>query len=288
MVIFKNKRIQKIGLFLVLGFVLITCVGFSYSYYEARAICVKEYTFSKDNIPQSFDGKKIIFISDIHFDKYFGQQELSSLVGRINERKPDIIVLGGDYSKKGDEYLPFFFSEISKLQSKYGVYFVLGNHDHWEDKELIQNGLINCGFLPCDNQSYWLKIGNDSIKIGGVGDFWEDEQLISNTTSDVNSDDFCILLSHNPDYIEVVDDDKIDLMLSGHTHGGQVTIFGLWAPIMPSTMHPEYLQTGQKYRYGWKEKHNISIYITSGIGMGSFPFRFFAKPEIVEITLKRG
>lgn len=87
--------------------------------------------------------------------------------------------------------------------------------------------------------------------------------------------------------MEILNTDKVDLMLSGHTHGGQVTLFGFYAPVMPSTWHPEYLQTGQKYRYGWKEKNSTKLYVTTGIGMDKFPFRFFAQPEIVEITLKK-
>lgn len=273
--------------FLLLILIAILCSGFLYAYIEARNIKLKEMTFSSENIPDAFDGKKIIFISDIHAGRYFTGKDVAKLVKRINERNPDIILLGGDNTDKNAAYSVPFFEEIAKLKSKHGVFSVLGNHDYWEDQELIQQGLINCGFNICDNQSYWIKEGNDSIKIGGVGDLWEDVQIIENTTKDVKQDDFCILLSHNPDYMELLDTDLVDLVLSGHTHGGQVTFFGLYAPIMPSTGHPEYMQTGQKYRYGWKEKNNTKLYVTTGIGMGKFPFRFFAQPEIVEITLKR-
>lgn len=274
---------------LFLPFVLILAIssGFLYAYIEARNIKLKEMTFLSNNIPDTFDGKKIVFISDIHAGKYFAGKDVAELVRRVNERNPDIIILGGDNTVKDTAYSAPFFKEIAKLKSKYGVFSVLGNHDYWEDPQLIQKGLINCGFNICDNQSYWIKEGNDSIKIGGVGEFWEDIQIIENTTKDVKQNDFCILLSHNPDYMEILNTDKVDLMLSGHTHGGQVTLFGFYAPVMPSTWHPEYLQTGQKYRYGWKEKNSTKLYVTTGIGMDKFPFRFFAQPEIVEITLKK-
>lgn len=281
-----SKKLHRM-FFLLLILIAIACSGFLYAYIEARNIKLKEMTFSSESIPQAFDGKKIIFISDIHAGKYFNGKDVANLVKRINERNPDIILLGGDNTYKDAAYSIPFFEEIAKLKSKHGIFSVLGNHDYWEDPELIQQGLINCGFNVCDNQSYWIKEGNDSIKIGGVGDLWEDVQIIENTTKDVEQNDFCILLSHNPDYMELLNTDRVDLMLSGHTHGGQITFFGLYAPIMPSTGHPEYMQTGQKYRYGWKEKNNTKLYVTTGIGMGKFPFRFFAQPEIVEITLKR-
>lgn len=281
-----NKK-KKYIIFSILFLLFTPCLGLLYSYYEARNVIIKEMTFADQYLPESFVGKKIIFVSDIHVNEYFTGKDVADLVKRINERNPDIIILGGDYTRKEEKYSQSFFKEISKLESTYGVYTVLGNHDHWEDAELIQEGLADCGFNICDNKSYWVKNGKDSIKIGGVGDYWTDKQLLNNTISDIKETDFCMLISHNPDYMEELDTNLVNLMLSGHTHAGQVTLFGFWAPIMPSTGHPEYPQTGLKYRYGWKEKDNTKLYVTSGVGMGGFPLRFFARPEIVEITLTK-
>lgn len=244
-------------------------------------------TFADKDLPDSFVGKKIIFVSDIHVNEYFTGDDVTALVKEINAREPDIIILGGDYTRKEEKYSQPFFKEMSKMESTFGVYTVLGNHDHWEDAELIQSGLVDCGFNICDNRSYWIKNGEDSIKIGGVGDYWTDKQLLENTVSDIKETDFCMLISHNPDYLEELDSELVNLVLSGHTHAGQITLFGFWAPIMPSTGHFEYPQTGLKYRYGWKEKDNTKLYVTSGVGVGSFPLRFFAPPEIVEITLTK-
>lgn len=280
-----NKK-KKFSVFVLLLFSVV-CLCAVYGYFEARNIKLREVAFTCNDIPDSFVGKKIIFISDIHCDKYFTPDDVAKLVSRINDRKPDFIVIGGDNIGKDSTFYASFFKEIGNLKSKYGVYSVLGNHDHWENKDFIQQNMIDCGFRTCDNESYWIKEGNDSIKIGGVGEFWEDVQILENTTNDIKASDFCILLSHNPDYMEVLTTEKVDMMLSGHTHAGQITFFGLWAPIMPSSMHPEYMQTGQKYRYGWIEKERTKLYVTSGIGMGGFPFRFFAPPEIVEITLTK-
>jgi len=282
-----SSKKKRYIIFLTILIILIPCICIIYGYFEARNIVLKEISFSSEDIPSSFVGKKIIFVSDIHCCETFTEKDVAKLVEKINSRNPDFVFIGGDHTRKDTTYYKPFFREISKLKSKYGVFTVLGNHDHWENANLIQEGLTECGFNICDNRSYWIKEGNDSIKIGGVGDYWEDDQLLENTTNDVTSSDFCILLSHNPDYMENLDTDRVDLMLSGHTHGGQITFFGLFAPIMPSTGHPEYPQTGQKYRYGWKEKGDIRLYVTSGIGMGGVPLRFFAAPEIVEIILTK-
>ncbi|NDV70348.1 metallophosphoesterase [Dysgonomonas sp. 25] len=259
------------------------CVG--YAFYEAKNIKISTYTFRHQDIPEAFDGKKLVFISDIHCDQYFTREDVRSLAARIDGLNPDIVLLGGDYVSKS-VFIDSLFSEISK-QPHGKVYAVLGNHDHWTVPAKIRKGLEERNILLCDNRSYWFRAGNDSIKIGGVGDWWSDEQLIENTTQDVDESDFCILLSHQPDYIDQIETDKVDLMLSGHTHGGQVTFFGLWAPVMPGRTRKDLVTNKQEYRYGWVEKGNISLYVTTGVGAGGYPIRFFAQPEIVEIILKK-
>lgn len=280
-----SKRIWNIFILIF----LIGILGFSYSYYEARNLKVRKYDFVHQDIPNSFVDKKIVFIADTHCNQYFTPTDVKELVALTNSMNPDIVVFGGDYTNADTTYSTPFFKELANLKATYGVYSVMGNHDYWEDIDIIKQGMAECGFYICDNASYWIHQGSDSIKIGGVGDVWEDEQIIENTIYDVVPQDFCILLSHNPDFIEDIEPNlnKVDLMLSGHTHGGQVTVFGLYAPIMPTAWKPHLKDTGQKYRYGWKELNDIQLYITTGVGMGKFPFRFFAPPEIVEITLKK-
>ena len=275
----------------VISALLIICIlGFGYSFWESRNIVLRRYILEDNKIPKSFDNFKIVFIADTHCNRYFNGDDFIKLIQRINSLDADIVILGGDYTSLSPEYLTPFLENIDKLKTKYGVYSIFGNHDFWEDITVLRNGFEETNINICDNKSYWIKKGNDSIKIGGVGDLWEDEQIIENTISDIKENDFCILLSHNPDYIEMLSEteqNKINLMLSGHTHAGQVTIFGLYAPIMPYTLSKNPNLTGQKYRYGWKKLNQTNIYITSGIGVDKFPFRFFARPEIVEIILKQ-
>ena len=222
---------------------------------------------------------KIVFISDIHHGPYFSLDRVESLVEDINELSPDIIMMGGDYVHRDKKYIRPAFEAFGKFKAKYGIYAVLGNHDHWEDALLASQLMKKNGFKICDNKSSWLRIGNDSIKIGGVGDLWVDRQVLDSTVHDVRKKDFCILISHNPDYIEKMDKEFVDLTLSGHTHGGQVTLFGLWAPKLPS-------KYGQKYRYGLKQFGSMQAYITSGVGTITPPLRFFCRPEIALIELK--
>jgi uncharacterized protein len=269
-----KKKFNKFIILLILAFLFL-----GYCYLEPRWIKTTEITIESTDIPVSFNNKKIVFISDIHHGPYFSIERVKKLVQRINELKPDLILMGGDYCHREPRYIRPVFDELRKLKAEFGIYAVLGNHDHWEDAELTRQMMIRNGIKSCDNKSYWVKIGNDSIKIGGVGDLWEDIQISENTTIDVKEKDFCILISHNPDYLENMHTNLVDLTLSGHTHGGQITFFGIWAPKIPS-------KYGQKYRYGLKEFGKMKSYITSGIGTITPPLRFFCRPEIVLITLK--
>lgn len=272
----KVGNLLKIAMFLVLSGILLIV----YSYLESRWIKTKHVEIKSENIPANFNDLKIVFITDIHHGPFLSIERVRKLVKRINKLEPDVILMGGDYVHRESKYIQPVFDEFKNLESKYGLYAVLGNHDHWEDAELTRKLMLRNGIKICDNKSYWLEIGDERIKIGGIGDLWEDEQYLDSTINDVVENDFVILISHSPDFIEKMSTNLVDLTLSGHTHGGQVTLFGLWAPILPS-------KYGQKYRYGLKEFDNTTAYISSGIGTITPPLRFFCRPEIVLFTLKK-
>lgn len=261
---------------------ILTGLGIAFLLYchsESRWIKTENIEIISADVPEDFEGKRIVFITDIHHGPFLSIDRIRNLVTRINKLEPDLILMGGDYVHRESRFIRPVFDEFKNLNSIYGVYGVLGNHDHWEDADLTRKMMLRNGIKICDNKSYWLKIGNDSIKIGGVGDLWEDSQVLENTIYDLKKSDFSILISHSPDYLENIQSDLIDLTLSGHTHGGQMTLFGKWAPILPS-------KYGQKYRYGLKEFKNMQSYISSGIGTITPPLRFFCRPEIVVIQLK--
>jgi len=269
----QNKLI--IGLLIVSGLILL-----SYCFFESRWIKITEIEIESVDVPDSFNGSKFVFISDIHRGPFLSSQRLSGIVNRINEIKPEVIILGGDYVHYRFKYIEPAFIELSKLRANLGIYAVLGNHDHYADAGFTKKMMAKYGINNIDNQSLWVKKSNDSIKIGGVGDLWEDTQQPENTLAGLKKSNFAILVTHHPDYIEKMNTDLIDLTLSGHTHGGQITFFGLWAPILPS-------QYGQKYRYGMVDSGKMKSYISSGIGTVIVPFRFFSRPEIVIIRLKK-
>jgi len=250
-----------------------------YGLIEPYCIERKETYFYSDKIPKSFENFKIVFVSDIHHGIVYSGKRLKTLVNQVNALQPDLILLGGDYIDQ-HKYIPSCFDKLKGLCAGYGVYGVLGNHDYCAGSEAVREAMHKAGIICLDNCFVYVKKDNDKIQVGGIGDYWNDPQNLSAFLEDIKADDFVMLLSHNPDYVEKIRTNKVDLVLSGHTHGGQATFFGLWAPFIPSGF-------GQKYRTGLIETPYTKVLVTNGIGnVGCIPIRFFARPQINIIYLK--
>ncbi len=250
-----------------------------YSYFEARWIKIKKIEITSPDLPASFDGKQLVFISDVHHGPIFSIERVHRLVDRINQLEPDIILLGGDYVYGDPKFIQPVFDAFGKFRSKLGLYAVSGNHEFRQGIALTREMIHKNHIFDCDNQAYWVTLGMDSIRIGGVSDLTKSKPKIDSTLVGLKPNDFCILLSHNPDFIPRIKTDKIDLTLSGHTHGGQITLLGIRSFYSNS-------RYGETYRYGLKKTEKMQSYITSGVGTIILPMRFFCRPEIVLITLK--
>ena len=265
---------------LIISISLILLGCFIYSFIEANQLEVRTTYFHDSDIPDNFAGKKIVFASDFHLDEFTSTERIAETVKKINSLQPDMIVLGGDYVTDDEKYLSPIFSELKGLQAPLGVYGVTGNHDSVADYKLTVRYMKEAGIIPLENKAQWIEIDGQRIRLGGVKTSYGEESDAEPTTDDTEENDFIILVSHNPDFAEELHTDRIDLMLSGHTHGGQVTLFGQWAPYIPSDY-------GQKYMKGIVETNDIQVYISNGVGTSALPIRFFAPPQIDEIILER-
>jgi predicted MPP superfamily phosphohydrolase len=256
-----------------------------YMYAETYRIEIKRYEFASSDIPEQFDGVTIVLLTDIHRGWFFPQRRVVDLVNRVNNLHPDIVALAGDYIYANREYEGPTFAALAALRASLGRFAVLGNHDYGEhdggtmDSSAAEKAIQRAGIQLLDNRGVWLEHKGARIRVGGVADYDEGQPDLGPTVTGTGPADFVLLLCHNPDYAEMLPAGAVDLMLSGHTHGGQVTFFGLWAPRLPSDY-------GQKYRTGMVRTATSTVVISNGIGTIFPPLRFFARPQIVEITLR--
>ncbi|MDD3006655.1 MAG: metallophosphoesterase [Candidatus Pacebacteria bacterium] len=261
-------------------FIVFTLACFLYSFVEPYLIEEKVTIIQDSDVPDNFVGKKIIFASDFHLDKFSSPERVADIVSRINTIEPDIIILGGDYVTDYEEYLKPCFMELARLEAPLGVYGVTGNHDSVADYRLTVKYMKEAGIIPLENEAQWIEIDGQKIKLGGVKTSYGEISDAETTTDDTEASDFVVLVSHNPDFAEELHTDRIDLMLAGHTHGGQVTFFGLWAPYIPSDY-------GQKYLKSFQVTNGIPVLVSNGVGTSALPIRFFARPQINIIVLEK-
>src|SRR5262249_25640313 len=153
---------------------------------------------------------------------------------------------------------------LGKLEAKLGRFAVRGNHDNHAYRDSHQSyranssaALADAGLPDLDNTGVWLERGRDKLRICGIGGLWTDRQDLRGALGDATEDDAVVMLSHNPDFAETLRDKRVGLILSGHTHGGQLFVPGLGAPIVPS-------QYGQKYLQGLVKGPSCQVYITRG------------------------
>ena len=283
----RRSRPNRWWLLALAVFVVVAGV-LAYGFAETYRLEVKRITVTSPDVPVAFDGTTVVLLTDIHRGWFFSQDRVGRLVARVNALKPDLVVLGGDYVFANTEYEASCFAELAGLQAPLGRFAVLGNHDYGKFGDEGEDGptpaieaIRDADITLLDNQAVWVDKAGARIRIGGVGDYREDTPQLAPTVEGTSAGDFVLLVSHNPDYAEHLPIGAVDLMLSGHTHGGQVTFFGLWAPYVPSDY-------GQKYRTGLVRTETTTVVVSNGIGTIFPPIRFFARPQIVVITLRTG
>jgi len=262
---------------LILIFVIMGIFCGAYAFIEPYLIETKEVTIESSQIPSEFDGKRIVFLTDIHYGPFFSMDRVNSLVNQTNALHPDMILLGGDYVTDNASNVGPVFSSLANLKAPLGVYGVLGNND---PKNVSIQAMENAGITYIGNNGVWIGNNASRIRVGGVADMDTDVPNQLPILNGVSPSDFVILVTHKPDYFPEVSKSRVDLVLAGHTHGGQITLFGLYAPFVNS-------KYGQEYVTGEKTLGNDTMIISNGIGMVWAPVRFFARPQIIVITLKK-
>lgn len=235
-----------------------------------------------DGLPPAFSGFRIALMSDFHHSPWIPASHIAKAVQLANSLKPDLVALTGDFVDCGRQWAPGCMAELSKLRARYGLVGVLGNHDHARAAgPTVRDAMVRAGITDLTNRGIVLHRDGAALHVAGTGDLWRDDQHLHIALSAARRPGSVILLQHNPDYAEHITDDRVGLMLSGHTHGGQCVFPVIGPPILPSKF-------GQKYASGLCRGPLAQVFVTTGVG-GSFPpIRFRCPAEVALLTLRRG
>ncbi|MDN3436976.1 metallophosphoesterase [Planococcus sp. APC 3900] len=246
-----------------------------------------EYTVASEELPQAFDGARIVQVSDLH-NATFGRNQ-SSLIEKVEAASPDAIFLTGDLVDSNRYDLDSSLVLVDALVEMSEVYYVTGNHEVASNKvEEILGALRERGVTVLENDSVeWAKEG-ESVQIAGIDDplmepdIHEGEATQQSLANAQMTEDFTLLLAHRPEYFPIYADYGVDVVFSGHAHGGQVRIPGIGGLIAP----------GQgwfpKVTEGIFEVNQSQMVVSRGLGNSTFPVRIFNLPEIVVVTLEKG
>lgn len=267
-----------------LSIVAVILVVLAWALIEPRLLTISTTVVTSPEVPAAFDGTRIVFVSDVHAGPFFGEKRVAHLVDTINNQRPHLIILGGDYVGGGADGAEIFYPQAARLEAPYGIVAVLGNHDAWEGSDRARSELASAGITLLENKNARVRVPGAWIRIGGTRDESAGNPDPAKAAADIAKDEYAILVSHSPDTfaegLKAVPG-AFDLALSGHTHGGQVTLFGLWAPWVPSAY-------GERYREGWTEENGVPILTSRGVGVVYVPVRFISVPEIHVIELRQG
>jgi len=234
-------------------------------------------------LPRELDGFTIAQLSDLHHGPYIGDDEIRLAVEATNGLQPDVIVLTGDYVTREADRFGDCARVLGGLQARFGVWAVLGNHDHWTDAATIIRALEAQSIPVLMNDAVPIDHNGRRLWIAGVDDVWEESCDLDRAVRHVARDEVTVLLAHEPDFADEAARRPIDLQLSGHSHGGQVRIPFYGALILP--------HLGRKYPIGLARIEaarvgTMQVYTNRGLGMVSPPVRFNCRPEVTLLTLR--
>lgn len=287
----KAKRRHIVGLAISVSVILVITYGFTLGF---EAFKVKHTEFESVDLPASFDGYKIVMFTDAHVGNFAGRRQwmVKRAVDSINAQHPDAIVFCGDIENSDPAELKPFVGMLSSLKARDGVFSVLGNHDYSLYKhdiseeakrkinEQTQQAERSFGWHLLMNESAIIRRGADSIVIAGEENDGSKPfpcyADAAKTMAGINDSSFVVMLQHDPSAWrrQILPQTNAQLTLSGHTHAGQVSIFG-W-----SVTSMIYKENNGAYHQG-----DRMLYVSSGLG-GVVPFRIDVPGEIVVITLK--
>ena len=274
-------------------FVIILII-YTLIYISNNCPVIRKYKIKNKKISDKFNGLKIVHISDVH-SKIFGKNN-EKVIQKVKDINPDIIIMSGDIIDKREKDMDKFINMYKEIYLKYPVYYSIGNHErklgYIKYKEYI-NKLRKLGVHVIINGKEKIVKDNEEIIINALK-FRENMQpkkltfnrknkyikYMYNKLKNIDNTKFNILIAHDPENFKLYKELEMDLIFSGHVHGGLIR-FGKYCLLSPRR------KFFPKYSYGKTQEDGITIITSSGMGNASIPIRLFNRPEIVEVILNK-
>jgi predicted MPP superfamily phosphohydrolase len=247
---------------------------------EAWAYEVTETVIRIKDLPERFEGFRVAQVSDVHHSRLVSIEEVRRVVGLANAAGADMVALTGDYTTGLPRYVEPCAEVLAELKAPEGVWAVLGNHDHSTDGALTRAALRRRGIEVLTNQNTELRRGADVLQLAGVDDWGWGQADFARAMRGVDTGRPSLLLSHEPMALDVPETRGVSLILSGHTHGGQINLPFVGAPAAYVWEHLKYLR-------GTYESEGTQLYVSRGTGVIGVPIRLGARPEVAVIRLQR-
>ncbi len=266
-------KIARMAVMCVAVILFVSCASLS----RSGVGRVKRYEIASERLPRNFDGCDIAFISDTHYPSKFTRKRLARVVRKLRKLQPQMLLLGGDYVT-ADECIDELFDSLSSVKTPFGTYAVLGNHE-FSRTDIIKEAMRRHGVRLLQDEAVALT-ADSALFVVGVKNPFKVDTLAPLPTAAIADSAFVILLAHTPDYAQRAAV-RADVVLAGHTHGGQVTLLGLYAPVTNSLYGRRFL-TGLN-----RTTQGVPVITTNGIGTSRRRVRLCAPSEIVIVTLRR-
>ncbi|MFC1996211.1 metallophosphoesterase [Chloroflexota bacterium] len=240
---------------------------------------VERITIPIHNLAPTLKGLRIVQISDIHFKPIVTLNMVRKTVSIINSLQPDLIVITGDFVTRFISAIYEMTPVLAQLRARYGVFASLGNHDIWVNPSVITQTLNTAGIQVLINQGVPISVEGETLWLAGIDDVMSGKPDLKEALKGSPTKAAIVLLGHEPDPAnEFSQDGRVSLMLTGHSHGGQIRLPGIGSPFKA--------HLAEKYDMGLYKVGDMWLYVNRGIGViTSVPLRLNCPPEISEFTL---
>jgi len=233
-----------------------------------------------EDLPQAFDGYRIVQISDLHCGPFASGRRVAGWVTAANRLQPDLIAVTGDLIASGSAYIETVAGALGGLRAPDGAFASMGNHDYFGDGEAMVAALEGAGLTVLRNSGLELRRGDAAIYLAGVDDTWSRRHDLARALAARPSGMAAVLLAHDPVLFPDAAERGVDLVLSGHTHGGQVAV-----PLLARKLNLARLMT--QFTNGVYRSGSSTLYVNRGLGTTGPPVRVAVAPEIAVLTLRR-